>query len=144
MNNDIKNIFNIIENSEALSQDDKQAILKAVKSIDNELTILSFKLERTEKVKRTTGILLEETIAELEKKREAVEAQSRLIEEENKRKSEELEEARQLQLAMLPKELPQLPNLDIAQQKSVEIITTFTLEWMEPLQWFAEMQQDMD
>ena len=34
--------------------------------------------------------------------------------EENKRKSKELEEARQLQLSMLPKELPQLPHLDIA------------------------------
>ena len=29
------------------------------------------------------------------------------------RKTQELEEARQLQLAMLPKEIPQLPNLDI-------------------------------
>jgi serine phosphatase RsbU (regulator of sigma subunit) len=34
--------------------------------------------------------------------------------EENKRKTKELEEARQLQLSMLPKELPQLPHLDIA------------------------------
>jgi len=33
---------------------------------------------------------------------------------ENDRKTKELEEARQLQLSMLPKELPQLPNLDIA------------------------------
>ena len=41
-------------------------------------------------------------------------AQFALLEAENKRKSEELEEARQLQLSMLPKELPQLPNLDIA------------------------------
>ncbi|KAA3614843.1 MAG: hypothetical protein D8M58_10335 [Calditrichaeota bacterium] len=37
-----------------------------------------------------------------------------LLEAENKRKSLELEEARSLQLSMLPKELPQLPNLDIA------------------------------
>ncbi|MBL1214575.1 MAG: SpoIIE family protein phosphatase [Ignavibacteriae bacterium] len=36
------------------------------------------------------------------------------LEAANKRKSSELEEARQLQLAMLPKKLPQLPNLDIA------------------------------
>ncbi|MBL1214577.1 MAG: SpoIIE family protein phosphatase [Ignavibacteriae bacterium] len=41
-------------------------------------------------------------------------AQLALLEAENKRKSEELEEARQLQLSMLPKELPQLPHLDIA------------------------------
>ncbi len=33
---------------------------------------------------------------------------------ENKRKTKELEEARQLQLSMLPKAIPQLPHLDIA------------------------------
>ncbi len=114
MNNDLKTILSIIENSEALNEQDKSSIVKAVKGVDKELTVLEFKLDRTEKVKRTTSILLEETIEELEKKREAVEVQSKLIEEENKRKSEELEEARQLQLAMLPKQLPQLPNLDIA------------------------------
>ncbi|MCB0283660.1 MAG: SpoIIE family protein phosphatase [Calditrichaeota bacterium] len=37
-----------------------------------------------------------------------------LLEAENERKTKELEEARQLQLSMLPKELPQLPHLDIA------------------------------
>ena len=42
------------------------------------------------------------------------EAQNKIIQAENDRKTKELEEARQLQLSMLPKELPQLPNLDIA------------------------------
>ena len=42
------------------------------------------------------------------------ELRAQLAEAENERKSKELEEARQLQLSMLPKELPQLPNLDIA------------------------------
>ena len=37
-----------------------------------------------------------------------------LAEAENERQTEELEEARQLQLSMLPKQLPQLPHLDIA------------------------------
>ncbi len=37
----------------------------------------------------------------------------RLLEAENYRKSEELEKARQLQLSMLPKEIPQLENFDI-------------------------------
>jgi serine phosphatase RsbU (regulator of sigma subunit)/ligand-binding sensor domain-containing protein len=37
-----------------------------------------------------------------------------LAEAENERKTRELEEARQLQLSMLPKELPKLPHLDIA------------------------------
>jgi len=39
---------------------------------------------------------------------------AQLAETENERKSKELEEARQLQLSMLPKVLPILPNLDIA------------------------------
>jgi len=42
------------------------------------------------------------------------ELRAQLAEAENARKSRELEEARSLQLSMLPKELPQLPNLDIA------------------------------
>jgi serine phosphatase RsbU (regulator of sigma subunit) len=42
------------------------------------------------------------------------EAQNKIIRAENERKTKELEEARELQLAMLPKELPQLPHLDIA------------------------------
>jgi ligand-binding sensor domain-containing protein/serine phosphatase RsbU (regulator of sigma subunit) len=44
----------------------------------------------------------------------AAEAQSRVIQIENERRTQELEEARQLQLSMLPKEIPKLPNLDIA------------------------------
>lgn len=42
------------------------------------------------------------------------EAQNKIIQAENERKSKELEDARQLQLSMLPKELPRVPNLDIA------------------------------
>ena len=42
------------------------------------------------------------------------EAQNIIIQAENERKTKELEEARELQLSMLPKELPNLPNLDIA------------------------------
>ena len=45
---------------------------------------------------------------------EAAELQARAVQAENERKSVELEEARQLQLSMLPKDLPQLPHLDIA------------------------------
>jgi ligand-binding sensor domain-containing protein/serine phosphatase RsbU (regulator of sigma subunit) len=44
----------------------------------------------------------------------ATEAEKRALEIENERKTKELEEARQLQLSMLPKELPELPDLEIA------------------------------
>ena len=45
---------------------------------------------------------------------EAAELQAKVIQAENDRKTQELDEARELQLSMLPKDLPQLPNLDIA------------------------------
>ncbi len=53
-------------------------------------------------------------IRENELRLKATEAEKRAIEAENERKTKELEEARQLQLSMLPKELPILPNLEIA------------------------------
>jgi serine phosphatase RsbU (regulator of sigma subunit) len=49
---------------------------------------------------------------ELERRKEK--ENKRLLEAENSRKTKELDEARQLQYSMLPKELPQLPHLDIA------------------------------
>jgi len=42
------------------------------------------------------------------------EEQNKIIQAENDRKTKELEEARELQMSMLPKVLPKLPNLDIA------------------------------
>ena len=53
-------------------------------------------------------------IQEAELRAIAAEAQSRAVQAENERKTKELEEARQLQLSMLPKHLPELPHLDIA------------------------------
>jgi ligand-binding sensor domain-containing protein/serine phosphatase RsbU (regulator of sigma subunit) len=43
-----------------------------------------------------------------------VELRAKAAEDENKRKSHELEEARRLQLSLLPEKLPDLPNLEIA------------------------------
>ena len=53
-------------------------------------------------------------IKAVEHRAEAAELQARAVQAENERKTKELEEARNLQLSMLPKELPQLPHLDIA------------------------------
>jgi ligand-binding sensor domain-containing protein/serine phosphatase RsbU (regulator of sigma subunit) len=53
-------------------------------------------------------------LRETELRMKATEAEKRAIQAENDRKTKELEEARQLQLSMLPKELPKLPNLEIA------------------------------
>lgn len=49
-----------------------------------------------------------------ELKAKATESERRALEAEFEMKKKELDEARELQLSMLPKELPQLPHLDIA------------------------------
>ena len=69
MNRYLQTILDIVQQYEALNEEDKNILVNAVRDADKELTITAFKLERTEKVKRTTAILLEETIEELEKKR---------------------------------------------------------------------------
>ena len=80
MNKQLKTIQDFIQQNQQLSQPEKEELLKSVKDADKEFSINEFKLERTEKVKRTTAILLEETIEELEQKRRAVEAQNRELE----------------------------------------------------------------
>jgi two-component system, NtrC family, sensor kinase len=73
MNEQLQTILSTIQQNENLGADEKALLLKALKKVDSDLTILEFKLDRTEKVKRTTAILLEETIEELEQKRKAIE-----------------------------------------------------------------------
>ena len=107
MNQNLQNIVEIIQQSEKLDAEQKKNLIKAVKDADKELEITAFKLERTEKVKKTTAILLEETIEELEQKRKAVEKHNRELEIEAAlervrsrsmamQKSEELKEVIQL------------------------------------------------
>ncbi|MEO7119887.1 MAG: ATP-binding protein [Ginsengibacter sp.] len=73
MNQHLQNILDSIQSNEKISAEEKDIILKALKKADSDFTISEFKLDRTEKVKRTTAILLEETIEELEQKRKAIE-----------------------------------------------------------------------
>src|SRR4029078_10248152 len=73
MNRHLQNIQDFIQQAKHLSAEKKGVLLKSVKDADSAFAISEFKLERTEKVKRTTAILLEETIEELEQKRKAVE-----------------------------------------------------------------------
>ncbi|MFC2084889.1 SpoIIE family protein phosphatase [Bacteroidota bacterium] len=57
---------------------------------------------------------MNERIISQERKAKEQEIERRILETDNVRKTQELEEARQLQLSLLPKTLPKLPNLDIA------------------------------
>jgi serine phosphatase RsbU (regulator of sigma subunit) len=59
------------------------------------------------------SVYLSRDFARTNKKIVEQEMEQKLLEAENARQSKELEEARQLQLSMLPKELPQLPHLEI-------------------------------
>ncbi len=83
MNQQLQTILDFIQQNENLSAEKKDELIKAIRKADNDLTISEFKLERTEKVKRTTAILLEETIEELEQKRKSVEQQNRELEIES-------------------------------------------------------------
>ncbi len=83
MNQKLQNIIDAIQQAEKMDAEQKDNLIKAIKDTDKELEITSFKLERTEKVKKTTAILLEETIEELEQKRKAVEEQNRELEIES-------------------------------------------------------------
>ena len=58
--------------------------------------------------------LLSEKTIEQEKKANKLEYERKIIEAENQRKTIELESAREMQLSLLPAELPQIENLDIA------------------------------
>jgi signal transduction histidine kinase len=80
MNQHLQNILSFIQRAEYLTAEEKSSFSQSLKEADKELELTAFKLDRTEKVKRTTAILLEETIAELEKKRKAVELQNRELE----------------------------------------------------------------
>src|SRR5690606_23869050 len=73
MNKQLEYILQHLRQIEQLPIEDLAEIEKAIKQVNKELEIALFKLDRTEKVKRTTSILLEETIEELEQKRVAIE-----------------------------------------------------------------------
>ena len=97
MNQYLQNILKIIQQDENITAEQKISITKSLKDADKELEITAFKLDRTEKVKRTTAILLEETIEELEQKRKA-------IEETNSALTKSLEELKAAQAQLIQSE----------------------------------------
>ncbi|HSF89429.1 MAG TPA: ATP-binding protein [Saprospiraceae bacterium] len=97
MNQHLQVLLTFIQDSPHLSPEEKAALLKSLKDVDKDLEIALFKLDRTEKVKRTTAILLEETIDELENKRKA-------IEETNAALSRSLEELKAAQTQLIQSE----------------------------------------
>jgi serine phosphatase RsbU (regulator of sigma subunit) len=60
------------------------------------------------------SVYLARNVSKTRRKLETEELERQLLEVENTRKTEELEEARELQMSMLPQDPPELPNLDVA------------------------------
>ncbi len=71
-------------------------------------------INRNLQVQLVTVQKLSEKTIQQERTANRLEIERRVIEVENERKSKELESARELQLSLLPKVLPRLPNIEIA------------------------------
>jgi signal transduction histidine kinase len=97
MNAHIQDILHSLQQMEELSDEQRAALTKSLKAVEKDIAIVEFKLDRTEKVKRTTAILLEETIEELELKRKA-------IEETNLALKQSLEELKSAQAQLVQQE----------------------------------------
>ncbi|MEP6952301.1 MAG: hypothetical protein ABI863_23620, partial [Ginsengibacter sp.] len=80
MEQNLQTIIELINNNIHLSEGEKAKIIASLKEVDEKVTVTEFKLASAEQVKRSTSILLEETIEQLELKRKAVEAQNRELE----------------------------------------------------------------
>ena len=93
----LQSILTIIQQDKCLAVEQKNAIIKLLKDADKELEITAFKLKRTENIKKTTAVLLEETISELEQKRKA-------IEETNAALTKSLEELKAAQALLIQSE----------------------------------------
>ena len=84
---------------------------------------ICFSIDLSRNFARTSKNLEEQLIQVQRFSRQAIESERlarekelarRMLEADNARKTRELEDARQVQLSMLPKEVPQIPHLDIA------------------------------
>ena len=73
MNPQLQDVLDRIKVNKNIAEEERNDLVTVLKEVNRTLSITEFKLERTEKVKKTTAILLEETIEELEQKRKAVE-----------------------------------------------------------------------
>ena len=139
MNSHIQNIVNIIQEDESISADQKLSLLKLLKAADKDLEIAVFKLDRTEKVKRTTAILLEETIEELEQKRKA-------IEETNSALTNSLNELRSAQAQLVQSEkMASLGELTAGIAHEIQNPLNFVNNFSEVSQELLdEMKEEMD
>ncbi len=74
----VKKARDLITQSTSIGVDLKEEFLQSLKKIEGDLEVLKFKLDRTEKVKQTVTVLLDETIAELNEKHRKLEIEAAL------------------------------------------------------------------
>src|SRR5260221_14251048 len=74
MDSHFKSVIDNLKNTDNLSQDEKELIIKKLQEADK----LQFKVDRVEKDRRTLSVMLEESIEDLQKKNRDLELESSL------------------------------------------------------------------
>ena len=97
MNPQLQTISDFIKNSSAFSEADKESLLKVIKDVDKNQSMIQFKLDRIEKDRNTLSVMLQESIDDLQKK-------SLAVEETNRELTKTLEELRATQAQLIQSE----------------------------------------
>jgi two-component system, NtrC family, sensor kinase len=97
MSPQLQTISDFIKNSSGISDAEKESLLKVIKEVDKNQSMIQFKLERIEKDRNTLSIMLQESIEDLQKK-------SLVIEDANKALTQTLEELKATQVQLIQSE----------------------------------------
>ena len=95
MSPQLQALIDTIQNTPAISEQERSALIQSVKDAGKAQSMTEFKLERLQMDKQTLTVMLEENIEDLQKKSAAIEAQNRELEIEKA-----LEKVRSAALAM--------------------------------------------
>ena len=97
MSPQLQTISDFIKNSSGISDAEKESLLKVIKEVDKNQSMIQFKLERIEKDRNTLSVMLQESIEDLQKK-------SLVIEDANKALTQTLEELKATQVQLIQSE----------------------------------------